>query len=500
MVKRIAGQSLGSKAVRGAAWTIVTSIGSRSLGLVGTLAITYFLMPQVLGDFSDAYIVVLSASQLSTVGVGNYVIAKPDSGRAVTWHATMFHLIFGVIAIAMVFLLRDKFGGVLHAPAMVEYVPGLAVAALLDRVSFMPERILVRDMRFRVVGLSRTLGEIAYTFGSVGFAFLGFGGISLVYGNIARAVVKAVMMCGAVKRAEWLTPSPYSKETMRDLMRFGLPFWVSATAGFASRRWDNLIISGLFGPGVLGEYNLAYNLADIPAVQVGEQIGDVLLPSFAKMDHEKQKSSLVRSTGLLALVVFPLAVGLGAVAPTVVHTLLRKEWANVGPMLTLLSALSVARPVGWTVASYLVARDQPRPLMWLGLLKVIFLLGCVATIGRLGPLWACAAVGIAFAGDAVASMWVVSRLDKIPMSNLVGSCTPPLLACVPMVATILAARFLLEQLGVHVRGVGLSVEILAGAIGYIVGALVLARKTSGDFLNLLKNTLRKKRAVVVDAA
>ncbi len=500
MVKGIAGQSLGSKAVRGAAWTIATSIGSRSLGLVGTLAITYFLMPQVLGDFSDAYIVVLSASQLSTIGVGNYVIAKPDSGRAVTWHASVLHLVLGALAIGLVYLLRDRFGGVLHAPSMGMYIPGLAFAAVLDRIFFMPERILVRDMRFRVVGLSRTLGEIAYTAGSVGFAFFGFGGISLVYGNIARSIVKLVLMCGAVKRAEWLMPSPYSKETARDLMRFGLPFWVSATAGFASRRWDNLIISSLFGPGVLGEYNLAYNLADIPAVQVGEQIGDVLLPSFAKMDFETQKTALVRSTGLLALIVFPLAVGLGAVAPTVVHTLLRKEWANVGPMLTLLSALSVARPVGWTVASYLVARDKPRPLMWLGLLKVFFLLGCVATIGRFGPLWACAAVGIAFAGDAIASMWVVSRIDKIPMTTLVGTCVPPLVACLPMVVTILGARFLLEQLGVHVRGVGLSVEIIAGALGYVIGALFLAPKTSADFLNLLKKTLRKKRAVVVDPA
>jgi lipopolysaccharide exporter len=495
----VTGQSLESKAVRGAAWTIATSIGSRSLGLVGTLAITYFLVPEVLGDFSDAYIVVLSANQLSIIGVGNYIIARPEGGPAVTWHATMFHLVLGAIAFAVVYLLRARFGSVLHAPGMGLFIPGLVLAAVLDRISFMPERILVRDMSFRVVGLSRTLGEIAYTCGSVGFAFLGFGGISLVYGNIARSLVRLVMRCGAVKRTEWLTPSPYSKETTRDLLRFGLPFWVSATAGFASRRWDNLIISNLFGPSVLGEYNLAYNLADIPAVQVGEQIGDVLLPSFARREREQQKTSLVRSTGLLALIVFPLAVGLGAIAPTVVHTLLRKEWANVGPMLTLLAALSVARPVGWTIASYLVARDKPRPLMWLGLLKVIFLLGCISTIGRFGPLWACGAVGVAFAGDAIASMWVVSRMDKIPMSTLVGSCIPPLLACAPMVAAILGVRFLLEQVGVHVRGVGLSVELIAGALGYVLGALILARKTSTDFLNLLKNTLRRRKGdVVVD--
>ena len=73
----------------------------------------------------------------------------------------------------------------------------------------------------------------------------------------------------------------------------------------------------------MGAYNLAYNVADVPAVQVGEQIGDVLLPSFAKLEPAARKAALVRSTGLLALVTFPLAVGLGAIAQPLVDALLR---------------------------------------------------------------------------------------------------------------------------------------------------------------------------------
>src|SRR6185503_11117155 len=109
-----------------------------------------------------------------------------------------------------------------------------------------------------------------------------------------------------------------------------------------------------------GMYNLAYNLADVPAIQVGEQIGDVLLPSFARMDVARRPAALVRSMMLLSLVVFPLAVGLGAVAPTLVATIFDARWRPLAPMLVLLSALSVARPLGWAVASYLQAQQLPR--------------------------------------------------------------------------------------------------------------------------------------------
>ncbi|WP_394826172.1 oligosaccharide flippase family protein [Pendulispora albinea] len=480
-----------SKAVRGASWTIATSVGSRAIGLVGTLAITYFLVPEVIGEVSDASVLILSAMQLSTIGVGQYVIAKPTAGRDVAWHATVFHMTLGLIAIGIVTLFRERFGGLLSAPAMAQYVPGLALAAIFDRVAFMPERLLARDMRFRVIGLSRTAGEVTYSVASVSLAFLGLGGMGLVLANIARSVLRCAMLCMAVDRRDWLTPAPFSKDTTRAMLKFGLPFSVNASAGFAARRWDNLLVSSFFGPTILGEYNLAYNLADIPAVQVGEQIGDVLLPSFAHMSLEQRKRALVRSTALLALVVFPLAVGLGAVANTAIATLLRKEWQNVGPMLTLLAALSVARPVGWTIGSYLVAREMTRPLMWLGLFQVASLLGCIALIGRAGPLWICVAVGVAFAAHALASMVVVSRADNVTVTSLVTSCVGPLLACVPLVAAVLAVRYGMRELHISIRGVGLVVEILAGGIGYIGGALLFARKTATDFVGLLRTSLRR---------
>jgi len=138
-----------------------------------------------------------------------------------------------------------------------------------------------------------------------------------------RSVVRLAAMAGSVPPSDWLSRTALSAKTLGDMLRFGLPMSIGVGAGFASRRVDNAIVSSLFGPDVVGAYNLAYNVADAPAVQVGEQIGDVLLPSFSAMSPEERRAALVRSTALLTLVTFPLSVGLGAVAPSLVRTLLR---------------------------------------------------------------------------------------------------------------------------------------------------------------------------------
>jgi PST family polysaccharide transporter len=487
--------SLVLKAVRGAAWTIATGIGSRALGLMGTLVLTYFVARNDLGEVSDAAIVVLLAGQFSTVGVGQYYVARPLAGRDVAWHATVAHLAMGVIAVGTVLALGGSLASWMKAPGLGRYLPGLAVAMLLDRFAYMPERVLAREMRFRVIGVCRTAAELAYTAVSVALAALGWQAMAVVAGNLARSAVRLCAMAASVPRAEWLSPTRLSASTLRAMLRFGVPMSVGNAAGFASRKVDNAIVSGLFGVDVVGAYNLAYNLADVPAVQVGEQIGDVLLPSFSHMQSaDDRKAALVRSTGLVALITFPLAVGVGSVAQTLVDATLRPEWHDVGPMLALLSVLSVVRPVGWTISAYLLACNRPRLDAALEVLKLVAMVALLLTLGRAGPLWSCSAVGLAFALHAVGSMWAVQRIDRVAVRALAARCGRPLAACVPMVAAVLGVRVALLGAGVHAPVGLLLAQIAAGMVVYPLAAWITAGTMARDLVGLLRRAASERLA------
>jgi PST family polysaccharide transporter len=482
------------KAVLGAAWTIATGVGSRALGLVGSLAVTYFVARSELGEVSDAAVAVLLANQFSSLGVGQYYVARPTAGRDVAWHATLVHVALGLLALAGILLLTHPLGVWMKAPALGRYLPGLALAALLDRVSYMPERVLARAMRFRIVSVCRTVGEIAFTATSVTLAALGFGAMSIVVGTGLRSAVRLAAMCGSVPREDWIQPVAVSWPLVRAMVRFGVPMTVGTAAGFASTRVDNMIVSGLFGTDVVGAYNLAYNVADVPATQVGEQIGDVLLPSFAHMSADECRVALVRSTGLLALVTFPLAVGLGAVAPTLVAVLLRPEWRDVGPMLATLSALSVLRPIGWTVSAYLLAKNRPRTDATLEVLKLSAVVVFLLTLGRAGPVSACVAVGLAFAVHSLASMAAIQKTDGIALATLAARCAGPLAACVPMAGAVIGVRHLFDNVGAGPAAASLAAQIAAGMLVYPAAALVLARSVSGDLVAVVTSALRRRRA------
>src|SRR5262249_38611945 len=95
--------NLRRRAVIGAAWTLPTSIGSRAVGLVGTLLLARYLAPDEYGVVMAASIAATTASSVTTFGVGIYLVANAaEISRAETFHASCWFLLTGVLSLAAI--------------------------------------------------------------------------------------------------------------------------------------------------------------------------------------------------------------------------------------------------------------------------------------------------------------------------------------------------------------------------------------------------------------
>ncbi|AKT37769.1 oligosaccharide flippase family protein [Chondromyces crocatus] len=488
--------ALAQKTVIGAMWTIATGIGGRVMGLAGTVLLTRYLAPDIMGAVGGAQAVAYTAYFASGLGLGQYLVSHPDADRQTIFNATVYYLTACLFSVGIVFLLREPIAHFFGKPALLPYLSGCLVAVVIERLSYIPDRLMIRDMRFKEVAVRNSIGELTYTVSSVALAIRGWGGNAIIAGMLLRALVRVVITLPAVDHREWLTISPFSKEKAKRMLSFGIPISLGSLANFGSQRWDNLVMLRLFGERTGGLYNLAWNLADIPASQVGERIGDVLVPSFAKLEPERRPAALIRSITLMSLIVFPLAVGLGAVAPTILQdTVFLPTWYDTGPLLMVLSALGVTRPVGWVIASYLQVHGRTRSIMILEWMKVGGIVGGVWALGVLGgPLWACAGVGLSFGIHALVSMALVNHVSGVRYLDMARPLARPLLACVPMVAAVLATRMGMSRFGDLPRGVRLSTEVIAGAAAFVLAALVVAPAVSRDFLGLIRSVLRRGRS------
>jgi PST family polysaccharide transporter len=459
-------------------------MAARALSLVGTILIAGFVQPDDFGAVQNAAVVVMTASQFASLGVGPYIITFPRSGRAVAFHATLIHVALGAVALSLVWVFAGSIGPLFDAPTLKHFVPGLVLSVFLDRITFMAERPVVRDLDFRTIGISRTGGDLVYTAVAVGAAFHGHGAMSIVYGNVARSLVRLSSLLLTSSWREWAQPTRLQAGTMRNLLSYGTAVAVKAIAELGTRRWGNLFVGRYFGSAVAGNYVLAYNLADLPGIQIGEQIADVLLASFAHIEPDKRPAAVLRAVTLMTLVMAPLSIGLGVVGPSLAATFFPPAWTWLGPLLTWLPIALLLRPIGAVYSGFLFALRGPRPAMIGELLALVTMLLSFVLLGRYHPMVLVGMVGLTFAARLLILMWYAQVTEGVPVVAGLRRMLPILLACLPMALAVLAVRHGLMVTGWYRPGLSLALEVVAGGIGFVAAALLLARAAVRDLLRL----------------
>lgn len=477
--------SIARSAVRGAVWSVGLGVSARAVGAVGTIIIARFIAPEVMGEVLAAWIVAMLGHTVTRMGLDQYIIVKHADGDDVPFHATFWMTIFGALGLGLVAGFGAELGPYLNAPHLSRYLPGCVIAVAIRRIASIPDRILVRDMRFRIVAVAQATSEVVYVVSALLMAgSFAMGGHAVVYGNIIQALVLLAVLAGATSWSQWLAPCRITWKRTRDMLSFGVPLNFETALNVASRMGDNLVFAARFGAGPMGIYSMAYNLADIPATHVGEHVSSVLLPSMSKVPREHRIEVLIRTTALLGLIIFPMAMGLGVVADSLIAVLLPPEWHDVAPLLTALAVLSVFRPVSWVVASYLKVAERTANMFWMEAFKVALLMAGIALLPT--PLGACAMVGVAFGAHSVVMILSVAWHDDISPVRFVPGFVRPLLSCVPMVAAVLAVRHGLAMAGVDSPLGSLIAEIATGVVVYVPSAMVLAPSMTRDMIMLLR--------------
>lgn len=375
---------------------------------------------------------------------------------------------------------------------MGRFMGGFALASAMDVVSIVPEKILARDLRFRVIALTKGIGEILYTAVALSLVTT-LGGMALVVGAVGRSLLIVTVFFLKSDRI-WMRPVPWSWRMIREMLKYSSPLALANMTDFATSRWDNLLIGKFHGAGALGAYNLSYNLASTSTGGVAEHIADVLFPSFARLEARQRGQALVRALSAMAFIVFPLGLGLGVVAHNVVGVAFNAEWAIVAPMLTVLSLYAAISPPGWTFRAFYKAQGRTSFVMMAGMVRLALVLAGISTVGRLGPLWACAAVDLAFVAHFIL-MWSGLRG---PYPQLMRPAARAVLqafgACVPMIAAVLLVQWAERLFFPLPPALALCVEIPAGVLGFVAGAALFARATATDLIGLARNLLRRGRA------
>lgn len=482
--------SLKQRFLGSVAWTSLGQAITSFLGIGVTVTLARLLDPQDFGLLAMATVFTRLVVQAQDFGVGQALVqsetAKPEQQKAT------FLLVLGFssgLYVAM-FLLAVPIAAFYDDARVVNIVRVLALTYPISSFSVVPSAMLRRNLRMRGEAITSTISMLMEATTSISLAWFGFGVWALVVGQIVSGVSRAIGLSFA---SPWRPGFRIHGGGGLSLLRFGGGVTTSTYLWYAYSNLDFLIIGRVLGSATLGVYTMAWNLAKMPQERIWSAVNPLILPILARTRSNRAELGRVvcKITRFTALIAFPAAAGLGAVAVDVVRVVLSDKWEGAVRPLQWLCVYGVVRSVVVLMPSVLVAVGELRRLIYFHLICLLalptgFILGL-----RLGPSGVAMAWAIVY--PLVAAVWLLPpalRAAEIPVRLYLLGLARPAAATATMVGVVALAGAVLPFHGV----VRLVLRVSIGAAVYLLCIRLLEGPILSEFRSLYRDGFKGLRA------
>lgn len=446
-------QDLARRVAAGAAWMVALRLATRLLGVASMLVLARLLTP---ADFGLVALATTIAAMLDIASDFNFdlaIIRDRGAGRPEYDTAWTLQVLKGLLLALLLLALAAPMAAFFADPRLEPILWWLALAACLQglgnigTVDFRRDLDIAREFRFHLYGRAAQFGT---------------GIVLAALWRDWRALVAAIMARRVVLLIASYSMAPYrprlSLARLRTLVDFSKWMLANNALSFVRERIDALIVGKLAGPGPLGLYTIAQEIADLPTSELAQPVARATYPGFARIAHEPRRlaDGYLETLGLVVAVCLPAAAGIGLLAEPLVVSLLGPAWLEAVPLIQVLALYGAMRTVSTSTGPVFLAlgrvRVEPALLaVYLVLLAPLLLL----LVSREGVLGAAIALNLCAALHLALNLLIVSRLLRLSPARLIGATWRTLLATVAMGAGVHLATASVEPPGLRLL-VGIS--------------------------------------------
>lgn len=148
----------------------------------------------------------------------------------------------------------------------------------------------------------------------------------------------------------------------RELLGYGRWIFGSTILVFLITQGDDAFVGKLLGAAVLGLYQMAYRISNMPATEITHVISQVTFPAYAKIqdDVSRLREAYVRVLQLTAFLSFPIAGLIFVLAPDFTRIFLGEKWLPMVPAMQVLACEGLVRSIAATTGPLFYASGRPK--------------------------------------------------------------------------------------------------------------------------------------------
>jgi len=327
-------ENLKEKTISGLFWQFAQRILGQGISFAISVTLARILLPENYGVVALAGMFTVLLGIFINCGLGTALIQKKDADdidfSTIFWMQTAF----ATIIYAIVFILAPFFSGWFKTPELTPVIRVLGLGMILGTYGGIQSVIVSRRMAFKAYFYRTLLGTTSSGIIGIVLAYNGWGVWALVTQHLSAIILNTLTVFAQIR---WTPKLIVSKKRFIELFGIGSKFMLSGLIGTGFGQLRGYIIGFKYTTADLAFFNRGEGLPHLFTNNINSSINGVLFPVISKLQDDRNavKHTIRRSIKTSSFILFPILLGLAAIADNLVVILYTEKWIPCIPFLQL---------------------------------------------------------------------------------------------------------------------------------------------------------------------
>ena len=456
----------GNKVFSNLIWRFSERIGVKLITTVVSLILARILAPEAYGTVTIVLVITDILQVFIESGFGTALIQKKDADDLDFSSVFYFNIVVCVIIYAGLFVSAPFISELYSKPELVPVIRAVGTVLIVSGLRNVQQAYVSRNLLFRRFFFSTLGGTAAGAVFGIVMAFKGYGVWAYVAQYLINNTVSTAVLWLTVK---WRPLRAFSFERLGSMFSFGWKLLVSSVLNTVSDKLRQLVIGMRYDSSSLSFYNYGVIFPNLIVENVNTSIDSVLLPVLSSQQDsvENVRSMTSRAVSVSSYVIWPLMIGLAAVARNLVMLLLGEEWLSCVPFVRIFCIYYALFPVHTANLNAIKAVGRSDLFLKLEILKKILDFLTVIVTMQYGA----EAMAYGLLAEGIVNLFI----NSLPNSKLIGYSVAQqfrdILSSVLMSAVMGAIVFLMDLVNTGII-VTLILQIFTGVVVYIAASVL----------------------------
>lgn len=327
--------SLKQKTVKGILWSTLERFSVQGIQFVVMIIMARILTPNDYGLVGMLTVFIAVSQSLIDSGFSQALIRKQNRSEADNSTVFYFNIAVGLILYGILYIIAPLIADFYHEPQLIEITRVIGLTIIFNSFVVVQRTLLTVNIDFKTQAKAAFTATFISGILGIWMATSGYGVWSLVTQQLVNIGINTLLLWGLSHwRPRWI----YSWNSFHELFGFGSRLLVSGLIDTLYRNIYLIVIGRVFTASDLGYYTRAHHFADFPSSNISGIIQRVTYPILCSIQNENERLANVyrRFIRLSAFIIFPLMMGLAAVAEPLVLALLKEQWLFAATLISII--------------------------------------------------------------------------------------------------------------------------------------------------------------------